>query len=517
VTGGGGSGGKDLPPPPSTCKTDQLGFSPLRRLTRVEYDNSIRDLLGVDLGLAKDFSDDERAGAFPSNFFSPISESQYGQYASAAAAAAAKAVERLPQLVPCAAGLQPGNEASCATQFIRQFGRRAYRRPLDDGEVSRYEALYRTGRADRDFGGGIELVVTAMLESPHFLYLVEGPGPLDQHQLAARLSYFLWNAPPDAKLAGLADSGGLKTLEALRGEAKRMLSDPRAQDMIADFHTRWLDLTDLAKIEKDPEVYGDFDAIRPAIREETARFANHVVGEGDGKLETLLTANFTIANGPLAKLYGAKSTAGAAEWQKTELDPAQRSGVLTQFAFLAAHGQEDSAPIFRGMAIREQLFCVDLPPPPPGADMELPPKTPTTTTRDRLKQHRVQADCASCHNLMDVLGYGFEAYDGIGRFRTMEAGKPVDDSGEILGTDVDGTFEGAGELMQRLVKSPQVQRCVATHWFRYALGRMETDLDSCTLDSVVGKFKNAQLRIPELVLALVESDGFRVRREEVRP
>jgi hypothetical protein len=501
------------PPAPSTCKADQIGLSPLRRLTKLEYDNSIRELLGVEMGLAQQFNADETAGPFPSNYFTPITESTYGQYATAAATAAAKAVERLSTLVPCAANVAPNAEAACANTFIRQFGRRVYRRPLDDAEVARYETLFRTGREGADFARGIGLVTEAMFESPNFIYLVEGPGPLTQHQLAARLSYFLWNGPPDNKLANLADTGGLRTPEALSAEARRMLADPRAQGMLDDFHMRWLALDDLdTGLDKDPEKYPDFAAVEPLLREELKRFTGHVFSQADSKLETLLTAPYTFVNPALAKLYGAKTT--GTDWQRVDLDPSQRAGILTQSAFLATHGHEASAPIFRGIAIREQMFCVDLPPPPPGADALLPPAMPSQTTRQRLQAHRANPECASCHALMDVLGYGFESFDDIGRYRTTDNGVPVDDSGEFVGTDIDGSFKGPLELAQRMGRSEMVQRCVSKQWFRYALGRIETDLDSCALDAVYQKFQKSQFRLPDLLLALVESDAFRIRRAE---
>jgi hypothetical protein len=511
--GGGGNPGPTEVAGPSACKEDQIGFSPLRRLTRTEYDNSIKDLLGVDLGLSQHFSEDEFAGSFPGNYFTPISESQYGQYASAAASAAFKTIERINQLLPCAAGLQTAGEASCATQFIRQFGRRAYRRPLADDEVARYEALFKMGRTSGDFATGITLVTEGMLESPHFLYLVEGPGPLTQHQLAARLSYFLWNAPPDAKLSTLADTGGLRTPEALRTEAKRMLGDPRAQEMIDDFHLRWLGLTKLEILQKDEMKFPEFAALHPLMREELTRFTGYVMGQqGDGKLETLLTAPFTFANSALAKLYDAKTTG---DWQKVDLDPGKRAGVLTQSAFLATHGHEGSAPIFRGVAVREQLLCMELPPPPPGADALFPPPSPTKTTRERLQMHRVNPECASCHDMMDTLGYAFESFDDIGRYRTTENGVNIDDTGAIVGSDdADGPFKGPVELGKRLAKSKHVQQCVTTQWFRYAMGRNETGLDKCTMDMVFKRFKDSEFRVPELLLALVESDGFRIRRAE---
>ncbi len=499
------------PPAPTSCEADKIGLSPLRRLTRVEYDNSVRDLLGVDLGLAKDFSADETAGPFAGNYFTPISESQYTQYAGAAANAAAKTVERLGQLLPCAANVQPANEAACVKTFVRQFGRRAFRRPLEDAEVSRYEALFKSGREGGGFPAGISLVVEAMLESPHFIYLVEGPGPLSQHQLASRLSYFLWNAPPDTRLANLADTGALRSPESLRDEAKRMLQDPRARDMIDDFHMSWLALDDLETLTKEGE-FPEFAPAQPFMREELRRFAGHVIAEGDGKFATLMTAPFTFVNAPLAKLYGVKHT--GTDWQKVDLDPTQRAGLLTQSAFLATHGHEGSAPIFRGIAVREQMLCVDLPPPPPGADANLPPVSPTKTTRDRVEQHRQNPECASCHNLMDVLGYGFESFDDVGRFRTTENNVKVDDSGELIGTDADGKFKGPVELARKLAGSQQVQQCVTTQWFRYALGRINTELDNCTLDAVYKRFKNSDLRLPDLLMALVESDGFRIRRAE---
>jgi hypothetical protein len=510
--------GTTTPPPniavtgPTTCKADQIGTSPLRRLTRTQYDNSIKALLGVDLGLSKHFSEDELAGPFPGNYFTPVSESQYAQYASAAASAASKTVERLATLLPCATGTMTGAaEDTCSTQFIRQFGRRAYRRPLTDEEVGRYQTLFKAGRAGADFATGITLVTEGMLESPHFLYLIEGPGPLTQHQLAARLSYFLWNAPPDAKLSTLADSGGLATVDALRAEGKRLLADPRAQEMFDDFHLRWLNLTKLDILIKDGMKFPDFETLHPLMRQELTRFTGYVLGQGDGRLETLLTAPFTFANPDLGKLYDVKVTG---DWQKVDLDPTRRSGILTQSAFLATHGHEGSAPIFRGIAIREQLFCVDLPPPPPGADNLFPPPSATKTTRERLLMHRVAPDCAACHALMDKLGYGFESFDDIGRYRTTENGVPIDDTAELVGTDVDGPFKGPVELGKKLAKSVTVQKCLTTQWFRYAMGRNETALDQCTMDAAFKRFQGSDFSIPELVIALVESDGFRVRRPE---
>jgi hypothetical protein len=501
----GGGGAPVAPDAPRTCGAGQIGASPLHRLTRLEYDNTIRDLIGEDMKLAKDFAFDERAGEFTANFFTPISEMELGQYATGAEAVAEKAAANLSRVVPC----DPAADAvGCATKFIKQFGRRAYRRPLDDEEVATFQRLFDQGRTGVDFANGVRLVVQTMLQSPKFIYLVEGPGPLSQHQMAARLSYFLWNAPPDAPLSAAADGGQLGTLAGLRQQAQRLLADPRALDMIVDFHTQWLGLEELPTETKDDKLYGDFDQLKGAMIEETSRFLADVMKTDGGRLETLLTAPYTFVNGPLATLYGAG--AGGADWHKVSLDPKQRVGLLTQAGFLSAHGSFDaSSPILRGLAVRERILCAPMPIPPPGADQNFPMASPSITTRQRFDKHRTDPSCASCHAMMDKLGYGFESYDGIGRFRTTENGFPVDDSGEVMSTDVDGPFKGASELAHRLAGSTQVQQCVATQWFRYAMGRLDTDLDHCVLDSLLKRFKSGDLKVADLLVAIVESDAFR--------
>jgi hypothetical protein len=503
----GAGGGMVATDAPRTCGA-RIGPSPLHRLTRLEYDNTVRDLLGEDLGLARDFTEDERAGTFTGNSFTPISEMQFSQYATAAGAAADRAAALATKIVPC----DPASDAAgCAARFIRQFGRKAFRRPLDDAEVARYQSLFDTGRAGADFSNGVRLLVQAMLQSPHFVYLVEGPGPLTQHQMAARLSYFLWNAPPDAALATAADGGQLATLAGLRAQARRLLADPRALAMVTDFHTQWLGLERLPKLQKDQTLYREFDGLRGAIGEETGRFVAEVMSSDGGRLESLLAAPYTVVNGPLGALYGVPVT--GADWRKVPLDPRQRAGLLTQAGFLAAHGALDgSSPIRRGLAVRERLLCAEVPVPPPGADQNVPPLTPSTTTRQRFDKHRSVPSCAACHALMDKLGYGFESYDGIGRFRTTENGVTVDDSGELIGTDIDGPFRGAPDLAHRLAQSPRVAECVATQWFRYAFGRLETDLDRCVVDELLKRFKGADLRVADLLLAVVESDAFRTYR-----
>ena len=501
----GPSAGPSAPALPSVCGKDQIGPSPLHRLTRVEYDNSIRDLIGEDMHLSKEFAFDEKAGEFAANFFNPLTDVQFGQYATAAEAVAEKAVVNLAKVVPCdPAG---GDAAACGVNFIKQFGRRAFRRPLEQTEVDRYKGLFEMGRTGVDFGNGVRLVVQAMLQSPKFIYLLEGPGPLTQHNLAARLSYFLWNAPPDAQLSAAADAGGLGTVDGVRKEVQRMLTDQRGVDMIIDFHNQWLGYW-AWEMGKDVKVYPEFEALQPSLLQETNRFISDAIATDGGKLDTLLLSTSTFVNQALAPVYGV-TMPGGADWAKVPLDPKQRAGLLTEPAFLAAHGSYDgSSPIRRGLAIRERLLCSPMPVPPPGADSTFPAATPSQTTRQRFDKHRTDPTCASCHALMDKIGYAFESYDGIGRFRTTENGVPVDDSGELLGSDIDGAFKGAPDLAHRLAGSKQVQQCVTTQWFRYAFGRLDSDADKCTLEALNKSFAAGDFKVDALVKAIVETDAF---------
>jgi hypothetical protein len=507
-TGGtGGTGGSSAAPPSGTCGANMIGPSPLHRLTHVEYDNSIKDLIGQDLKLSAAFAFDERAGIFTANYFEPITEMQFDEYATAAQSASESAVQNMGQVVPCN---PTADAAGCELQFIKQFGRRAYRRPLEDTEVAALQKLFDLGRTDVDFANGVRLVVQAVLQSPKFLYLIEGPGPLTQHQMAARLSYFLWNAPPDAALSAAADAGQLGTVAGIRQQTQRMVSDPRTLTVITDFTNQWLGLDDW--MTKDATLYPDFNTLLPMMIEETTQFLTEAMKTDGGRLETLLTAPWSVVNQPLAKLYGvtaAYGTGSATDWHKTMLDPTQRAGLLTQAAFQAAQGEFDgSSPIRRGLAVRERILCAPMPMPPPGINTNIPPLTPSQTTRQRFDKHRADPTCASCHDMMDKLGYAFEEFDGIGQFRTTQNGVQIDDSGELISTDIDGSFVGAVDLAHRLVGSKQVQQCATTQWFRYALGRLDTDADKCEIDAIA-KRVGGDIKIADLMQAIVESDTFR--------
>jgi hypothetical protein len=464
---------------------------------------------------------DEKVGLFFSNANNPVTELLVEQYMTVADTVAAQAVQtQMSQLVPCDPAVE--DPAACGAKFVDAFGLKAYRRPLLAEERATLLSLFEAGRQDEGFADGVQRVVTAVVQSPQLLYHLElGAAPagsadvtlLDQYVLGSRLAYFLWDSTPDAELLRAAGAGELANGDALRIQAKRLLDDPRAAETIASFHQQWLGTDRLGELEKDAEAYPEFDLeLRDAMLGETARFSDHVIRTGDGLLDTLFTAPFSFLDAPLAKLYGVTLPAGHDPTKPYNLDPAERAGILTQAGVLAVHSHADQAsPIRRGKLVRENLFCQPLSPPPPDADITPPEPDPNASTRERFEQHRTDPKCAGCHSLIDPLGFGFENYDGIGAFRSMEAGKPINASGEIKGTDVDGTFVGATALSRKLAASPQVRACLSQHWFNYALGRTKGDADACSMNAIAEAFSKSN-NIRDLLLTLVTTDAFRYGR-----
>ncbi len=513
-------------PAPDSCSGLSTGRSPLRRLTRREYENTIRELLGVDAALAHDtatrLGTDEKLGAFDANAVTPVTNLRVEQYETAAQTLAATAVTDSAALLDCDPATD--GEDACATSFIETFGRRAYRRPLTAAEKSAYLTVFGAGRDAESFDFGIQVVVEAFLQSPHFLYHVElgedgvddgSLRALDGFQMASRLSYFLWSSMPDDALFAAAEADELETAEQIQAQAERMLDDPRAAATIASFHEQWLRIEDLDVLEKDTALFPQFDAsMRTAMTNETTRFADYVIREGDGRVETLFTASFSFPEGPLFDLYGVAEPAGYDGTAPVDLDPTQRAGILTQASLLARQAHADqTSPVHRGKLVREAILCQPIAPPPPGVSTAVPEPSPDATTRERFAEHDSDPTCASCHRLMDPIGLGFENYDPIGAYRTMEGTLPIDATGELVETeDIDGTFDGAVDLAATLSQSDEVRECVARQWFRFATRRIEGPLDACSVSRVFGAFVDSDFDIRSLMTAIVTTDAFRYRR-----
>jgi hypothetical protein len=497
----------------------------LRRLTREQYDNTVRDLLSIDSHAADGIAPDEKAGPFAANVATPVSRLLVEQYGQAAEQMATAALPRIDALVACdrvALG-----DAACASHFVGTFGLRAYRRPLRADEQARFESMYAAAATRSGFAHAIQLVIQAMLQSPNFLYHSEfgvdsaAAGTtmaLGAYELASRLSYFLWNTMPDDRLLEAGRTGALDTPTGLLAEAKRLLDDAHAPQAIASFHLQWLDLRDkLDDLQKDTAIYPTFNpAMVDAMRTETTTFADYVIRQGDGRLQTLLTAPFSFAAAPLRPVYGLSAAAQGDTSSPVYLDPSQRAGLLTQAAFLATHAHPDqSSPVQRGVTIRRNVLCEALPDPPPNVNPTPPALDPKATTRERFAQHTTDASCAGCHSLIDGIGLGFENYDGIGSFRTTENGLAIDATGQILGTsDLNGAFAGAVELAGKLAHSEEVQECVSRQWFRFAMGRLEAAGDECSLEVASTAFQRSDFNVKDLLLAVVSTDAFRYRSSQ---
>jgi hypothetical protein len=519
----GGSGGSGATGSQALCSASP---APLRRLTNAEYDNTVLDLLGDASKPASAFPADETLYGFAAG--ASVSPLLAELYMNAAEKLAATAAGKLGALLPC----DPGaiGEAQCATQFIEHFGKRAFRRPLEQVEVDELYALYDSERtAGEGFASSIEIVIAAVLQSPRFLYRVElgGEGtqdrvPLTSFELASRLSYFLWQTMPDEELFAAAESGELADPEHVADQARRMLADPRAHVGLRNFFDQWLHVRELEHVTKSETAYPTFDeSLAASMAEETRRFVDDVLWNGDARLETLLTADYTFVNSELALLYGVEDPGSG--WKKVSLDPTQRSGLLTHAGLMTVlSGADQSSPVHRGAFIRENVLCQMLPPPPENLVVVPPDPDPNLSTRERYAQHTADPACATCHQLIDPIGFGFEHYDAIGRYRTKDSGFPVDASGSIVETtDANGAFVGVPELAQKLVQSQDVQQCVARQFFRFALGRIETEGDGCVLEGIYDDFRSKGGDLRELIVAIVQSDAFRQRArieaQEVAP
>lgn len=515
ASGGNGAFGGSMNP---GSDPNAVGPRPLTRLTRREYNNTVRDLLGDTTRPADAFAEDhDRSFLFRR---AGLVATQDADLLRTAAEGLAQTAIKAPEKI---LGCDPATgEDSCAAKFVSDFGLRAYRRPLADVEKMHLTALYQDARTNQklSFNDAIGLLIEAILQAPAFLYHWESPyeapklagaavalGPYD---VASRLSYFIWGSMPDQTLFDAAASGKLATDAEITEQARRMLADNKAKDAATAFFREWLELDQIAQLPKDAAEYPDYkDDLKSAIVAETETYTRSVMFDGGGKLETLLSADYSFQNQLLGKVYG--NSGSGTTLSKLTLDTTQRLGLLTQPSFLALAGSPDgSNPVKRGKAVYTKLMCGELPPPPPN----VPPAKPATaggTTRQRFTEHD-QNECArGCHLLMDPIGYAFEHYDGIGRYRTLDNDQPVDSTGRIQLDGIERPFADAVELTRILSTSDTVRNCFARQWFRFAVGRNDTVQDAPSLASIAAAFAANQFDMRDLAPAIAASRSFRFR------
>jgi hypothetical protein len=501
------------------CEGVSPGPNYVRRLTAVQFRNTIADLFGASVDSGTSFPEATIDGGFRTNMNANVVTSAG---AEGIEETAIHISQQLTADLGAFVGCDPAAEGdACVRAFVDRVGATVFRRPLLVEESDRLVALYPTilateGATPRH---GIEAIVQALLQSPQFLYLAEiagegaAPGEvveLSGYELAARLSYLLWDTTPDAELLQRAADGSLR--DVLDAQARRLLADPRADAVLIGFFE---DLTEIQKLAspKDPAVYPEWTPeLAVAAHEELGAFVRWVVRESDGNLATLLTAPTTVVNATLAAHYGVAAPQGD-EWQVTSLDPTQRAGFLTQPGFLAAHAYAaSSSPIARGAFVRTQLLCQELAP-PPNVMFEVPAVDPNVSTRERLAQHRTDPACAGCHALMDPIGFGLENFDAIGSWRDTEGNAiPIDATGELAAAGVaEPAFNGPIELAALLAGSDRVSACIALQFHRYAQGRSEEDGDAGAIADHRDAFALSGGNLVETLVAFVMTDSFRYR------
>jgi hypothetical protein len=557
-----------------------VDWSPMRRVSRLEYDNMVRDLVGDTTQPASNFVEESPMATgvnLQTNTYGGVSELITQQYLLTAETLAATAVldvaagdsgpavdnltavYTLNHITPCTT-----QDDACAQQFITAFASRAFRGPIDATESTGLFSLYSSiANAPNNLGfrTGIRAVITSVLSSPHFLYVIElgdgskqaagAPLPLSQYEIAARLAFFLWRSLPDVgtgSLTAAAAAGMLSTPAQIQAQTQRMLADPKARDAINDFTTQWVELQ-AAPAGKDT-IFTNWSkspapGLGPEMKDETLTNVAQLVLVSNGTLTDLLTSPMSYVNADLATFYGATLGSGPAvtvadsaltgsQTQFVQTTLPNRAGILTNGSTLAiqSHSLLPSS-VLRGKLVREDLLCDPISPPPPGVPAVSSTVPDGGTTRQIFQAHAEIGGttgkgvfCYGCHEYMDWIGFGLGHYDATGAYQaTDENGSPsgpvLDVTGQFFPVEpgeLNQTFDGATDpstgLVAVLAGSTQAKECFALQEFRYALGRIESKSDACSIQQFYSAFTGSSLNIQKLLLAIVATDAFRYRSAE---
>ncbi len=492
----------------------------MRRLTHSQYNHTVRDLLGEQTNPASQFPQEDFVNGFKNQAEAQGIPTLLAEAYGAAAERLARNAFRggdSNHLIPCKPAV-PG----CRLEFVKTFGLRAFRRPLLDKELQRYQKLF---TQEKEFLRGAQLVVEAMLQSPNFLFRVERPSDPEwrAYETASRLSYFLWDTMPDADLFRKAAQGKLDSRDNIEEAARTMLTDGRAREAFDEFASQWLRFDRLAGMVKDRRLWPAFTPeLAAAMTEETRLLLNDAVWN-DRDFMTVFTAGYTFLNSDLASFYVLKGP--AAEFEKSAYPAdSERAGILGHGSFLAMTSKPaDTSPTARGLFVREQFLCQHVPDPPPGTNSNLPALTEAQpqTNRQRLDVHLTRETCAGCHRLMDPIGFGFEKFDAAGvrreklgltffpgrKDRKKEAVKvdlDLDTTGSIAGI-ANSDFSSPKQIGEILARTPQCQECVVRQLFRFAHGRQENAADRPVIQKTFERFRNSKFRVRELLLELASS------------
>jgi hypothetical protein len=507
VEGPGGPGGST---------TASLQTNGIARLTPTEYAFTIEDVLGLETAAVERMLTEPGATGFDTDTAAYTTSQLHVERFLEIARAVATAAPLNALIGDCDLG---SDASGCVDAFLTSVGRRLIRRTPSAVEMAEYRDFHVSLDSQFSAEEKLRLVVQAMLMSPEFLYRPEVVDPTPEEraadwETATRLSYTLWASAPDDILLDLGEAGELRTPEAVAVQIRRMLADPRAERRVQDFFAQLLRLDQLASMEKDQDLAPGFSAARGDMRTEVAMFVDHAVWNGAGTLEELLTADYTFASRNLAATVGLP--APDTDWDRVSLEGTRRAGVLTTAGFLAVNGNiARASPVRRGLFVREVMLCQTVAPPPDDVDITIPELTPDMTNREQFAELTQEPACGGCHSFMNPIGFAFENFDAAGAFRAEQNGLPIDATGELTGTDVDGAFSDATDLARMLASSPSVHDCFVRHWFRYLCGRVEDADDDSIMRLLQQEFRDSGGRVPELLesIAVANADGELTRTE----
>lgn len=509
--GGHGTGGA----PAIAC--DSLTSRRVRRLSLREYSNVVTDLLGASAGamVTTALPAEPLVGGFDNQstflYISPSLQESISDLAAALATGANPAT-----LAPCTT---VAGSPACLQTFIRGFASQAYGRPLADDELARISGVASMGQ---DYATSVRLVVELVLQSPNTLYVSElgppsaatatrKPVALTPYEIASQLSFLLAGSRPDATLLKAAETTLFATPADILAQAQRMLAAAPAKAAMTRFVVGWLDMAPISEAYKSADAFPELTPkVLAGMQQEFDQFVATQLDGGNGTVASFFTATSTNVPAALAPLYGA-------DLLPTGLDPTHRRGVLSLAGLLTYHSNDSSSgPVQRGLLVRRQLLCQDIPPPPANAVTSNPvdPTDTTMTTRQKFAIHATDPSCSGCHSLFDPIGFGFEQMDGIGRFRTRENTLMVDSAGQLTRTDVDGAFEGPAQLSAMLARSTMVESCMVNHFFTFAQARPTTSADACVVDDWSTRFTQGGGHIKDLVLAAVGDPSFASRKDD---
>jgi mono/diheme cytochrome c family protein len=509
------------------------GLFVIRRLSKVEYGNTLHDLFGVDPQVVHDLPD-EVFGAGYTNTLSPLLMEQYLVVANEVV----KQVIAPPGAAPTAVqqrlfGATPGTEAdqkAAARKVAQSLARLAYRRPPSEAEVDVLMRVFALASGQgKSYPDALRLMLKAVLVSPQFLFITPDSAdktvaanggnaivPLDDYQLASRLSYFLWATTPDSELLALADAGKLRDPAVLAAQARRLMNDPRSRALFDGFGAQWLGLDKLAGKTFDAEKFPQMTpSLRLAMYDEARLFFESIVRE-NRSLTTFINCDYSFLNGTLAPIYGLQGTVTGSQMRKVKLTDANRGGILTMPGILAMSSFPNrTSAVNRGLWVLEQVLGEEVPPPPanvPALDKQDKQKVANLTLRQRTELHRSNPVCANCHKIMDPIGFGLENFDAIGRWRDHDdSGGPIDATGELPGGKRFGTPR---ELKQIIgTRTDDFCRNLTGKLLAYALCRQLEGYDEVIVDRLSNTTAKDDYRMQTVVVGIVTSYPFTHRRQ----